>query len=329
VSETVRLCKMNLAVHGLAGDIRQGNSYYEDPHNATGKFDFVMANPPFNVDRVDKERLKDDTARFPFGMPRADNANYLWIQLFYSTLCAPSTGRSGGRAGFVMANSAADARQSELEIRKALIEDSAVDVMIAIGSNFFYTVTLPCTLWFLDKGKADLTPRPSLKGREPLPFPKGEGSGVRSRDTVLFIDARNIFTQIDRAHREFTEAQIGLIASLVRLYRREDLNGFTFNAADFPQLAPAQQAILHSVFTNPHYEDVPGLCKVATRAEIEAQGWSLNPGRYVGVRARGEDDFDFAERLEEWNEELEVLNTEAHELEEHIAENVANLLESK
>jgi type I restriction enzyme M protein len=142
VAETARLCKMNLAVHALAGDIRQSNSYYEDPHNASGRFDFVMANPPFNVDRVDKERLKDDRRRFPFGMPRNDNANYLWIQLFYSSL------NPTGRAGFVMANSASDARQSELEIRRQLIEAGAVDVMIAIGGNFFYTVTLPCTLWF-------------------------------------------------------------------------------------------------------------------------------------------------------------------------------------
>ncbi|WP_419590507.1 N-6 DNA methylase, partial [Thiolapillus sp.] len=143
VAETVRLAKMNLAVHGLAGDIRQGNTYYEDLHNSVGKFDFVMANPPFNVGRVDKERLKDDL-RFPFGMPRVDNANYLWIQNFYSTL------NDTGRAGFVMANSASDARTSELEICKQLIQAKAVDVMVAIGSNFFYTVTLPCTLWFLD-----------------------------------------------------------------------------------------------------------------------------------------------------------------------------------
>jgi len=299
VAETVLLCKMNLAVHGLAGDIRQGNSYYEDPHNATGKFDFVMANPPFNVDRVDKERIKDDTARFPFIMPRADNANYLWIQLFYSAL------NPKGRAGFVMANSAADARQSEGEIRKALIEGSVVDVMIAIGSNFFYTVTLPCTLWFLDKGKA----------------------GTERQDKVLFIDARNIFTQIDRAHREFTNEQIGLIATLVRLYRGEGLNEFILNAAAFPQLAPAQVVTLQSLIKNRQYKDIPGLCKVATRREIEAQGWSLNPGRYVGVSARGKDDFDFSERLEGLNEELEVLKTEAHELEERIAENVAKLLE--
>ena len=154
VAETVRLCRMNLAVNGLEGDIDQGNSYYEDLHNARGpstssghgKFDFVMANPPFNVDKVDKERLADDP-RFPFGLPKPDNANYLWIQLFYSSLNAT------GRAGFVMANSAADARGSELEIRRKLIEAGAVDVMVAVGSNFFYTVTLPCTLWFFDRGK--------------------------------------------------------------------------------------------------------------------------------------------------------------------------------
>ena len=330
VAETVRLCKMNLAVHGLAGDIRQGNSYYEDLHSAPGKFDFVMANPPFNVDRVDKERLKDDTRRFPLGMPRNDNANYLWIQLFYSSL------NPTGRAGFVMANSASDARQSELEIRKQLIEGGVVDVMVAVGSNFFYTVTLPCTLWFLDKGKSNLTPpfgRPSPTGDGSSSLPRGEGrgvgSGVRSKDTVLFIDARGIYNQIDRAHREWTSEQIGLIASLVRLYRGEDLNGFTFDASCYPQLAPAQIADLKSAIENRKYADVPGLCKIATRTEIEAQGWSLNPGRYVGVSEKAADDVDFVVQLEELNEELEVLNAEARELEEHIAENVGKILESK
>jgi type I restriction enzyme M protein len=138
VAATVRLCRMNLAVHGLSGDIRQANSYYENLHNCRGRFDYVMANPPFNVNGVDRERIKDDP-RYPFGMPRVDNANYLWIQEFYSAL------NEGGRAGFVMANSASDARGSELEIRKRLLEERAVDVMISISSNFFYTVTLPCT----------------------------------------------------------------------------------------------------------------------------------------------------------------------------------------
>ncbi len=135
VAATVRLCRMNLAVHGLSGDVRQANSYYENLHNARGRFDFVMANPPFNVNGVDKERIKDDP-RYPFGMPRVDNANYLWIQEFCSAL------NDKGRAGFVMANSASDARGSELEIRKRLIEERAVDVIVSVGSNFFYTVTL-------------------------------------------------------------------------------------------------------------------------------------------------------------------------------------------
>ncbi len=166
---------MNLAVHGLSGDIKDANSYYEDPHHCRGRFDFVMANPPFNVNGVDKERIKNDP-RFPFGAPRVDNANYLWIQLFYSAL------NEHGRAGFVMANSASDARASEQEIRQKLIEEGVVDVMIAVGSHFFYTVTLPCTLWFFDRGKRG-TPR---------------------EDTVLFLDARHIYQQVDRAHREFT-----------------------------------------------------------------------------------------------------------------------------
>ena len=154
--ETGRLCRLNLAVHGLEGDIRHGgnvNSYYDDPHNATGQFDFVLANPPFNVNAVDKERLKDAVGpgrRFPFGLPRTDNANYLWIQLFYSAL------NTKGRAGFVMANSASDARSTELEIRQKLIESRAVDVMVAVGPNMFYTVVLPCTLWFLRQKKIDV-----------------------------------------------------------------------------------------------------------------------------------------------------------------------------
>ena len=316
VAETVRLCKMNLAVHGLAGDVRQGNSYYEDLQDAPDKFDFVMANPPFNVDRVDKERLKDDTRRFPFGMPRNDNANYLWIQLFYSSL-SPT-----GRAGFVMANSASDARQSELEIRRQLIEAGAVDVMVAVGSNFFYTVTLPCTLWFLDKSKTQLTTKDTKSTKEKT------SKGVRTQDTVLFIDARGIYNQIDRAHREWTFEQIGLIAALVRLYRGEDLNGYTFDASCYPQLAPAQVSVLQSAFGNQGYVDVPGLCKVATRTEIEAQGWSLNPGSYIGVAEKvGVSNVEFAIQLEELNEELEVLNAEALELEERIAENVTKLLD--
>ncbi len=319
VAETVRLCKMNLAVHGLAGDIRQSNSYYEDIHDCVGRFDFVMANPPFNVDKVDRERIKDDP-RFPFGLPKTDNANYLWIQIFYSAL------NEAGRAGFVMANSASDARGSELEIRRQLIEAGVVDVMVAISSNFFYTVTLPCTLWFLDKGMvmnhhAD-NAKPAKAGssraiHRPSPSQPDASSsgGARHADTVLFIDARSIYTQVDRAHREFTEAQIEFLANIVRLYRGEET-----------ETARGSAELMKEHFPKGKYADVAGQCKVATVKEIEAQGWSLNPGRYVGVAEREAEDFDFSEKLEELNEELETLNLEAHELEERIAENVENLL---
>jgi len=298
--ETGRLCRMNLAIHGLEGDIRHGgqvNSYFDDPHEATGRFDFGLANPPFNVNAVDKERLKDSVGpgrRFPFGLPRTDNANYLWIQLFYSAL------NEKGCAGFVMANSASDARSSEQEIRRQLIESLAVDVIVAVGPNMFYTVVLPCTLWFLDKGKAK-TPR---------------------ADTVLFIDARHIYRQIDRAHREWTPGQIGFLGNIVRLYRGE--------AFDFTLGGEEAEAKLKEVFgKKPKFADVPGLCRVATLKEIEAQGWSLNPGRYVGV-APGEEvsDEDFKEQLEALTEELETLNAAALKLEATIAKNVAEILET-
>jgi type I restriction enzyme M protein len=289
VAETIRLCKMNLAVHGLSGDIRQSNTYYEDPHKSVGKFDFVMANPPFNVDKVDKERIKNDP-RYPFELPKADNANYLWIQVFYSALSAT------GRAGFVMANSAGDARGSELDIRRELLKSGAVDVMVSVGPNFFYTVTLPCTLWFFDKGK---------------------GKTDRKK-RVLFIDARHIFTQIDRAHREFTPEQIEFISNIVRLYRGEK-----------PEDGDGSGDLMTESFPTGKYADVPGLCKVATLDEIETQSYSLNPGRYVGVAERVADNFEFIERFEELNEELETLNAAARELEERIAANVILMLETR
>lgn len=455
VDATVRLARMNLAVHGLEGEIKQGNAYYEDLHNAVGRFDYLLANPPFNVSAVDKERLASDVGpgrRFPFGLPRTDNANYLWIQLFYSSL-APN-----GRAGFVMANSASDARSSEQEIRQKLIEARAVDVMVAVGPNMFYTVTLPCTLWFLDKGKASRpqppSPQPSPKGRGGFQFqglaeqarklrqqqtsaeealwellrdrqladlkfrrqhqigdyivdffcaehrlvveldgaphetskrPKhdekrdkylkslghivlrfenkevfedttnllqaitqslpstcgrgagGEGGAPDRADTVLFIDARHIYRQVDRAHREWTPAQIGFMGNIVRLYRGE--------ALDFTLGGEEARAKILEVFATPmlpstsgrgvggegiaRFRDVPGLCKAATLKEIETQGWSLNPGRYVGV-APGEavSDEDFKEQLETLNEELETLNSQARELENTIAQNVTEILET-
>ncbi len=321
VTDTSRLARLNLAVHGLSGDIRQGNTYYEDLHDSVGRFDFVLANPPFNVSKIDKDRVADDP-RYPFGLPRTDNGNYLWIQHFHSALNAT------GRAGFVMANSAADARASEQDIREKLIRSGHVDVMVSVGSNFFFTVTLPCTLWFLDKGK----------------------TGTPREDTVLFLDARHVFRQIDRAHRDFTPAQHEFLANVVRLYRgdepefehgsEEKLTELFYAPQPSPQPSPKGRGSKKLPSTSGRgaegegkpdiaYRDVPGLCKAATRAEIEAQGWSLNPGRYVGV-AKGEElsDEDFKEQLEALNEELEVLNAEARELEERIAENVTEVLET-
>jgi type I restriction enzyme M protein len=289
MDETARLCRMNLAVNSLSGKITFTNSLYGELHEFWGQFDFVMANPPFNVSGVDKSKLVGESKRYPLGQPRTDNANYLWIQMFYSAL------NEHGRAGFVMANSASDARNSELDIRRQLLQKKAVDVIVSIASNFFYTVTLPCTLWFLDKGKTN-TPR---------------------EDTVLFIDARHIYRQVDRAHRDFRPEDIEFIANIARLYRGEKV-----------ETSKGSTTRVQETFPGETYADVPGLCKVATLEEIRAQGWSLNPGRYVGVAEKAFEDFDFKEKLVKLNEELETLNGEAHELEESISKNIVWLLES-
>ena len=201
-SETVKLARMNLAVNGLRGQIQQGITYYEDHFNMLGKFDYVLANPPFNVDDVSLADVENDPRFNAYGIPRkktkakksekgketVPNANYLWINLFASSLKEET-----GRAGLVMANSASDARHSEADIRQTLIESNLIYGMLTLPSNMFYTVTLPATLWFFDKGKTD--------------------------DHILFIDARNIFTQIDRAHREFSAEQIQNIAIISRLHK--------------------------------------------------------------------------------------------------------------
>ena len=206
-SETVKLARMNLAVNGLRGEVLQGISYYEDHHSSLGKFDYVLANPPFNVDDVSLSSVEKDPRFNTYGIPRkkskakkseqgketVPNANYLWINLFATSLKEPDGDDPGGRAGLVMANSASDARHSEAEIRQTLIESNLIYGMLTLPSNMFYTVTLPATLWFFDKGKTD--------------------------DRILFIDARNIFTQIDRAHREFSEEQIQNIAIISRLHK--------------------------------------------------------------------------------------------------------------
>ena len=229
MGDTQRLCRLNLAVHGLSGDIREANSYYDDPFGLIGKFDFVMANPPFNQSEVDRARLVSETgkvdARFPFGLPTTNNANYLWISLFYAAL------NPTGRAGFVMANSAGDAGGAEKAMRRKLIETGAVDCIIATSPNMFFTVTLPVTLWFLDKAKA--------KGPE--------------ADKVLFIDARAIFEQATRAHRVFRPEQIEFLGNIVRLWRGET-----------EEDAAGSAALMAATFGSGEYVDVPGLCQVAT-----------------------------------------------------------------
>ena len=285
-ADTVKLAKMNLAVHGLGGDIREGNTYYEDLHDSVGKFDFVMANPPFNVDKIDKTKLEDD-ARFPFGLPKSDNGNYLWIQAFYSALS------DTGRAGFVMANSASDARHSELEIRRKLIEDRSVDVIIAVGTNMFYTVTLPVTLWFLDRGKKH----------------------TDRADQVLFIDAREIYNQIDRAHRDWTPRQIEFLANIVRLWRGED-----------PEFDAGSEEMLDATFPDRVYCDVAGICSVASLEQIHEQGWSLNPGRYVGMAHAGIEDIEFAARMELLEEQLATLTAEAAALSDIVQSSISQVL---
>lgn len=284
---TVRLGKMNLAVHGIFGDIRQGNSYYDDIHNSVGKFDFVMANPPFNANGIDKDRIKNDP-RFSLGVPSTDNGNYIWIQSFYRAL------NDKGRAGFVMANSASDARNSELEIRKKLINDKVVDVMVAVGPNMFYTVTLPCQLWFLDKGK----------------------KSTDRANKVLFLDVRHVFNQVDRAHREFTSAQIEFIANIVNLYRGEE-----------PEFRHGSEELFEQYGLNSSkYEDSLGLCKVTTIEDIKAQDWSLNPSRYIGhkevVALSGK---ELGEELDTHIDAIEALTNQAHEYESVIMQSLRDL----
>ena len=275
---TVPLAKMNLAVHGLGGDILEGNTYYEDRHASVGKFDFVMANPPFNVNKVDKAKLEDDP-RFRLGLPTTDNANYLWIQTFYSAL------NDTGRAGFVMANSASDARGSEMDIRRKLIEERVVDVIVVVGPNMFFTVTLPVTLWFLDKGKR---------------------TGPRA-DEVLFIDAREIYNTIDRAHRDWTPQQIEFLANIVRLWRGEE-----------PEFEAGSREMLEVRFPSLDYADVGGLCGAAALADIADQGWSLNPGRYIAA-AHVISDHDYEERVSTLASEWRRLVDDAQVLEQAVA----------
>ncbi len=383
VEYNAQLCLMNMAVHGLNGRIISGdeaNTFYHDAHNLAGKCDYVMANPPFNVDKV-KAESTFAAGRLPFGLPgvnakkkEVSNANYLWISYFYAYL------NDHGRAGFVMASSATDSANKDRDIREQLVRTGDVDVMMSVGNNFFYTLSLPCSLWFFDRAK-----RPE------------------NRDKVLFIDARNYYTVVDRTLNEWSEWQLRNLQAIVHLYRGETekyrqllsdydqaideavaalreqgqafgdlidedtaghfwgLMGWIESAGHdytdkrkrienqiFQTKACAKSAehfipkrnvkamrlageafcgVLQDIITviderswlvekfgDGEYQDVLGLCKVATIQEIEEKNYSLTPGAYVGVAEQEDDGVDFHERMTEIHDELARLNTEANAL---------------
>ncbi len=375
VEYNAQLCLMNMAVHGLTGVIKSGdeaNTFYHDAHNLAGCCDYVMANPPFNVDKVKAESC-ESAGRLPFGLPGVNkqkevgNANYLWISYFYAYL------NERGRAGFVMASSATDSQGKDKEIREKLVKTGHVDVMVSVGNNFFYTKSLPCSLWFFDRGKE-----------------------VERLDRVLLIDARNYYTVVDRTLNEWTDWQLKNLNAIVWLYRGEgskyaalldayyrELSDRATQLADTEtqriaaghggfaealksleafkekqqhraalalkdvskrdkkkteaewasRIAEADEAVtiareavwLYDKFGGGEYRDIPGLCKVATRDEIEAKGWSLTPGAYVGVAPVEDDGVDFQARMREIHEELLTLQNRSNELMETISKNLEGL----
>lgn len=356
-----KLCLMNMAVHGLSGVIRSGdeaNTFYHDAHNLCGQCDYVMANPPFNVDKV-KAESTSSAGRLPFGLPGINknkvigNANYLWISYFYAYL------NDTGRAGFVMASSATDSSQArDKGIREQLIQTGHVDVMMSVGNNFFYTKSLPCSLWFFDKGKPEAL-----------------------LDKVLFIDARNYYTVVDRTLNEWTEWQIKNLTAIVWLYRGEvehyhqllaDYRAALGGDAPFAEIqkdleeqlarkrAEAKEAVenaarrdkkavqaqyngeisaledkfavakdavwLYEKFGEGVYQDVPGLCKIESRDVIlNEKGASLTPGAYVGVAPVEDDGVDFKTRMAEIHRELLTLQEESNRLMETISKNLEEM----
>lgn len=356
-----KLCLMNMAVHGLSGVIRSGdeaNTFYHDAHNLCGQCDYVMANPPFNVDKV-KAESTSSAGRLPFGLPGINknkeigNANYLWISYFYAYL------NDTGRAGFVMASSATDSSQArDKSIREQLIQTGHVDVMMSVGNNFFYTKSLPCSLWFFDKGKPEAL-----------------------LDKMLFIDARNYYTVVDRTLNEWTEWQIKNLTAIVWLYRGEvehyhqllaDYRAALGGDAPFAEIqkdleeqlarkrAEAKEAVenaarrdkkavqaqyngeisaledkfavakdavwLYEKFGEGVYQDVPGLCKIESRDVIlNEKGASLTPGAYVGVAPVEDDGVDFKTRMAEIHRELLTLQEESNRLMETISKNLEEM----
>ena len=270
-TNNTKLAKMNLAIHGIEGKIIEDNSFYSDPHKLIGKCDFIMANPPFNVDKVDKKKdyVKNDP-RLPFGLPKNDNANYMWIQYFHSYL------NKKGRAGFVMASSATDATDSEKRIRQHLIETGDVEAIVSVGNNFFYTRSLPCHVWFLNKNK-------------------------KNKDTILMIDARKTFRKVNSTINDFSPDQLQGLTTIIKSYRGE--------SADF-----TANKWLTKIFTDCKYEDVEGLCKIISMDDIIENDYSLTPGRYVGFSIQVDGDFDYQGRMSEIHDELAKLNTKSDDL---------------
>ncbi len=300
---TIRLAKMNLAVHGLEGDIAKAITYYEDPHELIGKADFVMANPPFNVDEIDADKIKNDP-RLPFGLPsvndkgKVSNGNYVWISYFYSYL------NDHGRAGFVMAAGAESAGRGDALVRQKLVETGDVDVMVSIRSNFFYTRTVPCVLWFLNRAK---------KTKE-------------QKDRVLMIDARNVYRKVTRKINDFSPEQEQNLLAIVWLYRGETKR-YKELLADYRKNGEDEAADwLEERFPDGKYRNVEGLVKAVTLEEIAANDWSLTPGRYVGVAETEDKDEDFAEKFASLHEELRKLNAEAATLAKKIDANFTELM---
>ena len=354
-----KLCIMNMAVHGLNAKIVSGdeaNSFYHDAHNLEGSCDYVMANPPFNVDKV-KANSASDAGRLPFGLPGVNknkeigNANYLWISYFHAYL------NETGRAGFVMASSATDSQGKDKDIREQLVGTGDVDVMLSVGNNFFYTKSLPCTLWFFDKAKK-----------------------AENQDKVLFIDARNYYTAVDRTLNEWSEWQMKNLNAIVWLYRGEtekytvllneykQILGQTLPFEEILKLLEEERAELQrrakievehagrndkkrvqthydemiaeknaeitiakeaiwltEKFGEGEYKDVLGLCKLADRTEIAEKGYSLTPGAYVGVAPVEDDGVDFAARMAEIHSELLTLQAESNELMDTISKNMKEM----
>ena len=300
---TIRLAKMNLAVHGLEGDIKKAITYYEDPHELIGKADFVMANPPFNVDEIDADKIKNDP-RLPFGLPsvndkgKVSNGNYVWISYFYSYL------NDHGRAGFVMAAGAESAGRGDALVRRKLVETGDVDVMVSVRSNFFYTRTVPCVLWFLNRAK---------KTKE-------------QKDRVLMIDARNVYRKVTRKINDFSPEQEQNLLAIVWLYRGETKRYKELLAYYRKNGEDDAADWLEERFPDGKYRDVEGLVKAVTREEIAANDWSLTPGRYVGVAETDDNDEDFAEKFASLHEELRKLNAEAATLAKKIDANFKELM---